>query len=100
MTRSLAEGARPRQRRVFAASNERASTPHKRASARRLRLRSPWQLLVLLPLCLLLLFLHLLLLGLFLVFLTTLVSHRLAPCSPLWLVAASASARRSRLGAR
>jgi hypothetical protein len=33
---------------------------------------------------LLLLFLHLLFLALFLVFLTTLVSHRLTPCSPLW----------------
>jgi hypothetical protein len=39
----------------------------------------------------LLLFLHLLLLALFLVFLTTLVSHRPAPCSPLWLVTTSAS---------
>jgi hypothetical protein len=47
----------------------------------------------------LLLFLHLLFLALFLVFLTTLVSHRLAPCSPLWLVTASALQHRSPLAA-
>ena len=61
-------------------------------------LRSPWQVLVLLPLFFLLLFLHLLLLALFLVFLTALVSHRPAPCSPLWLVTASASQTRVSLG--
>jgi hypothetical protein len=61
-------------------------------------LRSPWQVLVLLPLLLLLLFLHLLLLALFLVFLTTLVSHRSAPCSPLWLVAASLVRVSTRVG--
>jgi hypothetical protein len=62
-------------------------------------LRSSWQLFVLLPLFLLLLFLHLLLLALFLVFLTTLVSHCLAPWSLLWLVTASALQGRSPLAA-
>ena len=38
-------------------------------------LRSPWAVLILLPLFLLFLFLHLLLLAFFLVFLATFVSH-------------------------